>query len=64
MDLNTPNGPLPVSVTYAPTPGGSTVNYVLSGNMIFNFDWVFRVPDNVAVHCDVGVQYVHGADGR
>ncbi len=37
-DLNTPNGPLPVSVKYTPTPGGSTVTYSLSGNMTFNFD--------------------------
>jgi hypothetical protein len=37
-DLNTPNGPLPVSVTYTPTPGGSTVTYALSGNMTLNFD--------------------------
>jgi hypothetical protein len=37
-DLNTPNGPLPVSVKYTPTPAGSTVSYSLSGNMTFNFD--------------------------
>ena len=37
-DLNTPNGPLPVSVKYTPTPGGSTVSYSLSGSMTFNFD--------------------------
>jgi hypothetical protein len=36
--LNTPNGPLPVSVKYTPTPGGSTVTYALSGSMTFNFD--------------------------
>ena len=37
-DLNTPNGPLPVSVEYTPTPSGSTVTYSLSGNITFNFD--------------------------
>jgi hypothetical protein len=37
-DLNTPNGPLPVSVKYTPTPGGSTVTYSLNGNITFNFD--------------------------
>jgi hypothetical protein len=37
-DLNTPNGPLPVSVKYTPTPNGSTVSYSLSGTMTFNFD--------------------------
>jgi hypothetical protein len=37
-DLNTPNGPLPVSVKYTPTPSGSTVSYSLSGTMTFNFD--------------------------
>ena len=37
-DLNTPNGPLPVSVKYTPTPAGSTVSYSLSGTMTFNFD--------------------------
>ncbi len=37
-DLNTPSGPLPVSVKYTPTPGGSTVSYSLSGTMTFNFD--------------------------
>ncbi len=37
-NLNTPNGPLPVSVKYTPTPGGSTVTYALTGNMTFNFD--------------------------
>ena len=37
-DLNTPNGPLPVSIKYTPTPNGSTVSYSLSGNMTFNFD--------------------------
>ena len=37
-DLNTPNGPLPVSVKYTPTPDGSTVSYSLSGTMTFNFD--------------------------
>jgi len=37
-DLNTPNGRLPVSISYTPTPGGSTVTYSLSGQMTFNFD--------------------------
>jgi hypothetical protein len=37
-DLNTPNSPLPVSVSYTPTPGGSTVTYSLSGTITFNFD--------------------------
>src|SRR5260370_20921900 len=36
--LNTPNGPLPVTVKYTPTPGGSTVTYALNGNMTFAFD--------------------------
>jgi len=35
--LNTPNAPLPVSIKYTPTPGGSTVTYALNGNMTFNF---------------------------
>ena len=43
-DLNTPNGPLPVSVKYTPTPGGSTVSYSLSGNMTFNFDGCLDCP--------------------
>ena len=43
-DLNTPNGPLPVSVKYTPTPGGSTVSYSLSGNMTFNFDGCVDCP--------------------
>ena len=37
-DLNTPNGPLPVSIKYTPTANGSTVSYSLSGDMTFNFD--------------------------
>jgi hypothetical protein len=37
-DLNTPNGPLPVSIKYTPTANGSTVSYSLSGTMTFNFD--------------------------
>ena len=37
-NLNTPNGPLPVSIKYTPTPNGSTVSYSLSGNMTFKFD--------------------------
>jgi hypothetical protein len=43
-DLNTPNGPLPVSVKYTPTPGGSTVSYSLSGTMTFNFDGCLDCP--------------------
>ena len=43
-DLNTPNGPLPVSVKYTPTPGGSTVSYSLSGTMTFNFDGCTNCP--------------------
>jgi hypothetical protein len=43
-DLNTPNGPLPVSVKYTPTSGGSTVSYSLSGNMTFNFDGCTNCP--------------------
>src|ERR1700693_5536068 len=37
-DLNTPSGPLPVSITYTPTPGGSTATYSLKGNLTLNFD--------------------------
>jgi hypothetical protein len=43
-DLNTPNGPLPVSVQYTPTPGGSSVSYSLSGTMTFNFDGCLNCP--------------------
>ena len=43
-NLNTPNGPLPVSVKYTPTPGGSTVSYSLSGSMTFNFDGCTNCP--------------------
>jgi hypothetical protein len=43
-DLNTPNGPLPVSVKYTPTAGGSTVSYSLSGSMTFNFDGCLNCP--------------------
>jgi hypothetical protein len=46
-DLNTPNGPLPVSVKYTPTPGGSTVSYSLSGNMTFNFDGCANCPSSL-----------------
>jgi hypothetical protein len=42
--LNTANGPLPVSVKYTPTPGGSTVSYSLSGSMTFNFDGCTNCP--------------------
>ena len=62
--LNTPNGPLLVSVKYTPTPGGSTVKYALSGNMIFNFDGCSGCSNNASVQCNVGAQFVHGADGR
>ena len=44
-DLNTPNAPLPVSVKYTPTPGGSTVSYSLNGNMTFNFDGCSGCPE-------------------
>ena len=37
-DLNTPGGPVPVSIKYTPTPNGSTVSYALKGNATFNFD--------------------------
>jgi hypothetical protein len=43
-NLNTPNGPLPVSVKYTPTVGGSTVSYSLSGSMTFNFDGCTNCP--------------------
>jgi hypothetical protein len=46
-NLNTPNGPLPVSVKYTPTPGGSTVSYSLTGNMTFNFDGCTDCPKTV-----------------
>lgn len=46
-DLNTPNSPLPVSVKYTPTPGGSTVSYSLSGSMTFNFDGCSGCPETV-----------------
>lgn len=46
-DLNTPNGPLPVSVKYTPAAGGSTVSYSLSGNMTFNFDGCSGCPETV-----------------
>lgn len=46
-DLNSPNGPLPVSVKYTPTPGGSTVSYSLSGTMTFNFDGCSGCPESV-----------------
>ncbi len=44
-DLNTPNSPLPVSVKYTPTPGGSTVSYSLTGSMTFNFDGCSACPE-------------------
>jgi hypothetical protein len=43
-NLNTANGPLPVSIKYTPTPGGSTVSYSLSGDMTFNFDGCLDCP--------------------
>jgi len=46
-DLNTPNAPLPVSIKYTATPGGSTVTYALSGNMTFNFDGCVNCPSTV-----------------
>jgi hypothetical protein len=47
-DLNTPNGPLPVSIKYTPSAGGSTVSYSLSGNMTFNFDGCSACPETVS----------------
>ncbi|HEX9364297.1 MAG TPA: hypothetical protein VGA47_10990 [Candidatus Dormibacteraeota bacterium] len=49
-DLNTPNAPLPVSVRYTPTPGGSTVTYALDGDMTFNFDGCPSCPDVEQFH--------------
>ncbi len=46
-DLNTASGPLPVSIAYTPTSGGSTVSYSLSGNMTFNFDGCTDCPKTV-----------------
>jgi len=46
-DLNTPTGPLPVSVKYTPTPGGSTATYALTGNMTFNFDGCVNCPSTL-----------------
>jgi hypothetical protein len=43
-DLNTPGGPLPVSVKYTPTPGGSTVSYSMSGTLTLNFDGCSNCP--------------------
>src|SRR5438093_8341041 len=43
-NLNTPNGPLPVSIKYTPTVNGSTVTYALTGNMTFNFDGCTNCP--------------------
>src|SRR5262249_18662758 len=47
-DLNTPNGPLLVSVKYTPTPGGSTVSYSLTGTMRFKFDGCVNCPAPLA----------------
>ncbi len=49
-DLNTPNGPLPVSIKYTPTPGGSTVTYAVDGNMTFNFDGCTGCANPVPFH--------------
>src|SRR6266508_4033390 len=46
-DLNTPTEPLPVSVKYTPTPGGSTATYALTGNMTFNFDGCVNCPSTL-----------------
>jgi hypothetical protein len=46
-DLNTPGGPMPVSVKYTPTPGGSTVSYSLDGDMTFNFDGCSGCPETL-----------------
>src|SRR6188474_131009 len=43
-NLNTPNGPLPVSVKYTPIPNGSTVSYSLSGDITFNFGGCTNCP--------------------
>jgi len=43
--LNTPNAPLPISIKYTPTPGGSSVTYKLTGNRTFNFDNCTNCPD-------------------
>jgi hypothetical protein len=43
-NLNTPNGPLPVSVKYTPTPNGSTVSYSLNGNITFDFTGCTNCP--------------------
>ena len=49
-DLNTPNGPLPVTVKYTPTPGGSTATYSLDGSMTFNFDGCVSCPETLPFH--------------
>src|SRR5712691_554443 len=43
-DLNTPGGPMPVAVTYTPTPGGSTASYALAGTLTLNFDGCTNCP--------------------
>lgn len=45
--LNTPNAPLPVTLTYSPTPGGSSVSYSVAGNATFNFDGCSNCPATV-----------------
>jgi hypothetical protein len=46
-DLNTPGGSLPVTLKYTPTMGGASVNYALTGNMIFNFDGCTNCPATI-----------------
>ncbi len=48
-DLNTPGGPMPVSIVYTPTAGGSTVSYSLSGTLTLNFDGCSSCPEHLAV---------------
>jgi len=43
-DLNTPSGPLPMSIKYTATPGGSSATYTLSGNLTLNFDGCTNCP--------------------
>jgi hypothetical protein len=43
-NLNTPSGPLPVSIKYTATPGGSSATYTLSGNLTLNFDGCTNCP--------------------
>jgi hypothetical protein len=48
-DLNTPGGPLPVSVKYTPTPGGSTASYSMDGTLTLNFDQCSGCPAHLHV---------------